>query len=156
MDFEGALFFLHSTFKRRLIISWSRWKIFNSNLKVHEGGWEREDEQAKNRSHWDKYRWSPCYHVDHEEKYEEPVHCSLSKFLLHCLEWLHSTYFGSKANKNRYIFFSFHFEVWIRAYLTLIPTNTDRIRQAFSRNWLILAERRVCNTSCLPVHAYND
>lgn len=132
MDFEGALFFLHSTFKRRLIISWSRWKIFNSNLKVHEGGWEREEEQAKNRrSHWDKYSWSPCYYVDHEEKYEEPAHCSISKFLLHCLEWLHSTHFGSKANKNRYIFFSFHFEVWIRAYLTLIPTEYRQDQTGF-------------------------
>lgn len=139
MDFEGALFFLHSTFKRRLIISWSRWKIFKSNLKVHEGGWEREEEQAKNRSHWVKYSRSPCYYVDHEEKYEEPVHCFISKFLLLWLEWLRSAYFGSKANKNRYIFFFLSF--WsldtslfdVNSYR--IQTGSDRLSQEIGWFW---------------------
>lgn len=27
-----------------------------------------------------------------KKKYEEPVHCSMSKFLLLWLEWIHSTY----------------------------------------------------------------
>lgn len=156
MDLEGGLFFLYSTFKRRLIISWNRRKIFKSNLKVHEGEWEKTEEQAKNRrSHWEKYSRSPCYYVDHEEKYEEPKHYFISKFLLLWLKWLHSTYFGSKANKNIYFFLSF----WcleMSLFGTKFLQKTDGTRQAFSRNWLILAECRVCNTSCLQVHVYND
>ena len=129
MDLEGGLFFLHSTFKRRLIISWNRRKIFKSNPKVHEGECEKMEEQAKNRrSHWDKYSRSPCYYVDHEEKYEEPMHCFISKFLLLWLEWLHSTYFGSKANKNIYFFFSF----WCLK-MSLFGTNSYRKQTGLDR-----------------------